>query len=592
MSTDQTTSSAGRTAETDEEDDAKPAVVFLTKPKIHVDENGITVKVALVNRGGASVNVSFRVSYRGGEVTFDSPTLALSAKNGTKSVDLSLPLDSGITEGAKIKVAAIGEGGESLAVSSTGVVSFNAPGLGHVSLGKTGVAVVAVATLGIVSVALPPIIEWFRGEPDSEGAEPPAEPEPSSDEEPPDEPPAAENAPLVIPDAVTARLRTIGYLDDGQSVTEDNDDADDTTSLVVDFVGLDDSGGVNDVEIVVFYGARSASLGRHELPATLPVDTLVDPIVITDSGVSLHAVDDPTLLRCIDRDVPETDVENHVRGHYVASVDGGPLSLTLTPQRTDSGAYSLSVAAQYQTEIRLRLDDGEVADRCAATSHWILDWESSGVSSNGSASGAEDSDDVQGADSEGGVGDVSGIDDDVNDDDSDTGDDGGDAGDGGGVSQLEYVEEPETGALELGDRGPRVSALQAALIDLEFLAGQPDGEFGPATEAALRAFQEAAELQPDGIAGPQTHERLAIPYSPLDDVQESADTPLREGDSGARVSALQTALIERGFLDDEADGEFGPATKAALIDFQDAVGLDADGIAGPATHEALSLPYD
>jgi peptidoglycan hydrolase-like protein with peptidoglycan-binding domain len=32
----------------------------------------------------------------------------------------------------------------------------------------------------------------------------------------------------------------------------------------------------------------------------------------------------------------------------------------------------------------------------------------------------------------------------------------------------------------------------------------PDGNFGPKTEAAMRAFQRANGLLPDGIAGPKT----------------------------------------------------------------------------------------
>lgn len=72
---------------------------------------------------------------------------------------------------------------------------------------------------------------------------------------------------------------------------------------------------------------------------------------------------------------------------------------------------------------------------------------------------------------------------------------------------------------------------------------------------------------------------------------ESATGSLEIGDQGERVRALQRALIARGLLDDEADAEFGPNTRSAVIDFQFLEGLTPDGIAGAATHAALGLPF-
>lgn len=58
--------------------------------------------------------------------------------------------------------------------------------------------------------------------------------------------------------------------------------------------------------------------------------------------------------------------------------------------------------------------------------------------------------------------------------------------------------------------------------------------------------------------------------------------PLRAGDRGADVAELQRALSARGILVLD-DGIFGPATRAAVMWFQTARGLPADGVVGPAT---------
>src|SRR5260370_6256316 len=64
---------------------------------------------------------------------------------------------------------------------------------------------------------------------------------------------------------------------------------------------------------------------------------------------------------------------------------------------------------------------------------------------------------------------------------------------------------------------------------------------------------------------------------------------LRQGSSGPDVTVLQQKLKDLGFDPNGVDGNFGPGTKAAVIAFQQSKGLQADGIAGPATLAALGL---
>ena len=62
---------------------------------------------------------------------------------------------------------------------------------------------------------------------------------------------------------------------------------------------------------------------------------------------------------------------------------------------------------------------------------------------------------------------------------------------------------------------------------------------------------------------------------------------LRRGDEGPDVVTLQQALAELGYLTGAADGNFGTGTQTAVKKFQQDRGLDADGIAGKMTQEAL-----
>ncbi len=72
---------------------------------------------------------------------------------------------------------------------------------------------------------------------------------------------------------------------------------------------------------------------------------------------------------------------------------------------------------------------------------------------------------------------------------------------------------------------------------------------------------------------------------------------LRAGSSGADVRELQIRVA--GWAADSptrtrvaVDGEFGPGTKAAVVRFQRAYGLTADGVVGPATHRVLNSLED
>lgn len=66
-----------------------------------------------------------------------------------------------------------------------------------------------------------------------------------------------------------------------------------------------------------------------------------------------------------------------------------------------------------------------------------------------------------------------------------------------------------------------------------------------------------------------------------------AYTELAKGSKGDEVVTLQEALINQGYLNGKADGDFGKKTEAAVLAFQKANGLPETGVADEATQTAI-----
>ncbi|SNY55233.1 peptidoglycan-binding domain-containing protein [Paractinoplanes atraurantiacus] len=71
-----------------------------------------------------------------------------------------------------------------------------------------------------------------------------------------------------------------------------------------------------------------------------------------------------------------------------------------------------------------------------------------------------------------------------------------------GIAQASFPAFP--GTLRRGSRGSAVKTLQTRLNERGFPRLGVDGEFGPATEDRVKAFQRFAKIAVDGIAGPVT----------------------------------------------------------------------------------------
>ena len=147
--------------------------------------------------------------------------------------------------------------------------------------------------------------------------------------------------------------------------------------------------------------------------------------------------------------------------------------------------------------------------------------------------------------------------------------------------------------LKQGSAGLDVRLLQARLMELGYYAGGVDGIYGSTTVDAGKAFQRASGLSADGQAGVQTQTKLystAAKYSgnpvAMADADESRRLSL--GMTGNDVYALQQRLIQLRYLDGVADGVFGMETQEALVAYQRANGLTADGTTTAATWRKLN----
>lgn len=74
---------------------------------------------------------------------------------------------------------------------------------------------------------------------------------------------------------------------------------------------------------------------------------------------------------------------------------------------------------------------------------------------------------------------------------------------------------PDRPTLSQGDTGPNVTYLQQQLNSDNSAGLATDGDFGPATESAVMAYQSSRRLDVDGVVGPQTWNALETDAPPL-----------------------------------------------------------------------------
>lgn len=95
--------------------------------------------------------------------------------------------------------------------------------------------------------------------------------------------------------------------------------------------------------------------------------------------------------------------------------------------------------------------------------------------------------------------------------------------------------------------------------------------------------QQAPDLTPPPVTPAPIVETVPATATPVPPTSQPEYTTLRPGNEGPRVQEMQEKLIELGFLEGKADGQYGPKTKEAVMAYQRRSGLKADGIAGKET---------
>jgi len=147
-------------------------------------------------------------------------------------------------------------------------------------------------------------------------------------------------------------------------------------------------------------------------------------------------------------------------------------------------------------------------------------------------------------------------------------------------------------ALRRGDSGTSVTQLQQDLAAIGAYGGPVTGFYGSMTEAAVQDFQSSRGLSVDGVVGPNTLAAIGAPASqsasqPVD-IAGNPNVLAREN-QGPAVADLQNALAAAGYFNGPVTGYYGSLTETAVLQFQQANRLTADGIAGPVTLAQLAV---
>jgi peptidoglycan hydrolase-like protein with peptidoglycan-binding domain len=150
--------------------------------------------------------------------------------------------------------------------------------------------------------------------------------------------------------------------------------------------------------------------------------------------------------------------------------------------------------------------------------------------------------------------------------------------------------------LRQGSAGAEVATVQRALISAGvFVRGGADGQFGPATRAAVVNFQSSKGLAQSGEIDTATAAALGVSAAPTPTTAPTttsivAHHGLQFGAAGSSVTDLQERLVTAGvYLVGGVDGRYGKGTAAAVSQYQSWNGLNRSGVVDAATAFKLGI---
>ena len=174
-------------------------------------------------------------------------------------------------------------------------------------------------------------------------------------------------------------------------------------------------------------------------------------------------------------------------------------------------------------------------------------------------------------------------------------------------AQVPFATQLREGAQGIGVKTIQYYLNILAYFNSNLLSLPLDGIFGPETTAAVRQFQQYYGLPVTGVMNTATWNVLNRIYSETVEFLPEGYSGeygklypgyfLSEGMSGQNVRDLQTylSLIGKNFEaipEIPVTGYFGSQTRNAVIAFQNAFGIPANGAVGPITWNTIVQQYD
>jgi peptidoglycan hydrolase-like protein with peptidoglycan-binding domain len=132
-----------------------------------------------------------------------------------------------------------------------------------------------------------------------------------------------------------------------------------------------------------------------------------------------------------------------------------------------------------------------------------------------------------------------------------------------------------------------IRQVQQTLQNHGFRVGPVDGVMGPATQAAVKRFQQSQNLETTGQLNRQTLVALGVQ-------RDAASTTDRQANvyGPATIRKVQQTLNNRGFRAGPAYGVLNADAQAALRDFQKSENLEPTGALNQQTLAALGMPNE